>query len=129
MALFRFNTECRDQEVSSLRFEWEVQVPEFDASTFIKPAQRVKNRQDRLAILNQVAKEVIEEVRGEHPVSVFTYKGRSVIAMCRKDLRRARVRAGLPGVRVQDLKHTFGRRLRAAGVTLRDRQGLLGHKS
>ena|SRR5262245_25785233 len=33
----------------------------------------------------------------------------------------ARVRAGLPN-RAHDLKHTFGRRLRAAGVSFRDRQ-------
>jgi hypothetical protein len=32
-------------------------------------------------------------------------------------------------VRVHDLKHTFGRRLRAAGVSFEDRQDLLGHKS
>jgi hypothetical protein len=35
---------------------------------------------------------------------------------------------GFRRVRVHDLKHTFGRRLRAAGVTF-DRQDLLGHKS
>jgi hypothetical protein len=32
-------------------------------------------------------------------------------------------------VRVHDFKHTFGRRLRAAGVSFEDRQDLLGHKS
>jgi integrase len=32
-------------------------------------------------------------------------------------------------VRVHDLKHSFGRRLRAAGVSFEDRQDLLGHKS
>ncbi len=36
---------------------------------------------------------------------------------------------GLPQVRVHDLKHTFGRRLRAAGVSFEDRQDLLGHRS
>jgi len=41
----------------------------------------------------------------------------------------ARTRAGLPHVRVHDLKHTFGRRLRAAGVSFEDRQDLLGHRS
>ena len=41
----------------------------------------------------------------------------------------ARRRAGLYQVRVHDLKHTFGRRLRAAGVSYEDRQDLLGHKS
>lgn len=42
---------------------------------------------------------------------------------------RARTKAGLPQVRVHDLKHTFGRRLRAAGVSFEDRQDLLGHRS
>jgi hypothetical protein len=32
-------------------------------------------------------------------------------------------------VRVHDLKHTFDRRLRAAGVSFEDRQDLLGHRS
>ena len=41
---------------------------------------------------------------------------------------RARHAAGLPHVRVHDLKHTFGRRLRAAGVPLETRRALLGHK-
>jgi hypothetical protein len=34
-----------------------------------------------------------------------------------------------PGTSQLDLKHTFGRRLRAAGVSLEGRQDLLGHKS
>src|ERR1039457_3539844 len=36
---------------------------------------------------------------------------------------------GFRRVRVHDLKYTFGRRLRAAGVSFEDRQDLLGHKS
>ena len=36
---------------------------------------------------------------------------------------------GFRNVRVHDMKHTFGRRLRAAGVSFEDRQDLLGHKS
>jgi hypothetical protein len=32
-------------------------------------------------------------------------------------------------VRIHDLKHTFGRRLRAAGVSFEDRQDLLGYSS
>jgi len=35
---------------------------------------------------------------------------------------------GFRTVRVHDLRHTFGRRLRAAGVSLEDRRDLLGHK-
>ena len=36
---------------------------------------------------------------------------------------------GFRNVRVHDLKHTFGRRLRVAGVSFEDRQDLVGHKS
>ena len=35
---------------------------------------------------------------------------------------------GFRNIRVHDLKHTFGRRLRAARVSFEDRQDLLGHK-
>ena len=35
--------------------------------------------------------------------------------------------AGFKAIRVHDLKHTFGRRLRAAGVSLETRKVLLGH--
>jgi len=43
--------------------------------------------------------------------------------------RSARKRVKLDHVRVHDLKHTFGRRLRSMGVSLEDRQDLLGHRS
>ncbi|HBP5694928.1 TPA: site-specific integrase, partial [Pseudomonas aeruginosa] len=37
---------------------------------------------------------------------------------------------GFASIRIHDLKHTFGRRLRAAGVTEEDRRALLGgHKN
>ncbi len=42
---------------------------------------------------------------------------------------RASKEVSLPWVRVHDLKHTFGSRLRAAGVSFEDRQDLLGHRS
>ena len=129
MALFAVNTGCRDREVCNLRWEWEVSIPELDCSVFIIPAHRVKNREDRLVVLNQVAQSLIEKMRGQHPEYVFTYHGKPVDRMLRSAWRKARVRAGLTQVRVHDLKHTFGRRLRAAGVGFEDRQDLLGHKS
>ena len=52
-----------------------------------------------------------------------------VIAEYQASPRRASAPSGLKQVRVHDLKHTFGRRLRAAGVSFEDRQDLLGHRS
>jgi integrase len=129
MALFKVNTGTREQEVCSLRWDWEVQVPELDTSVFIIPAEHVKNGEERLVVLNSTARSVLEEVRGEHSQYVFTYHGHPVTGMNNTAWQKARVRAGLPQVRVHDLKHTFGRRLRAAGVSYEDRQDLLGHKS
>ena len=42
MALFAVNTGCRDQEICSLRWEWEVAVPQVATSVFIIPGTLVK---------------------------------------------------------------------------------------
>lgn len=130
MALFAVNTGCRDQELCHLRWNWERPVYAHDiGSVFVVPGSFVKNGEDRLIVLNPVARAVIDRQRGKHPERVFTYKGSPTKQMLNNGWKKARIRAGLPQVRVHDLKHTFGRRLRAAGVSFEDRQDLLGHKS
>ena len=129
MALFKVNTGTREHEVCTLRWDWEYPVPELDTSVFVVPRREVKNGQERVIVLNDVARRVIASRRGKHPTFVFSYRGKPVQRMLNSAWRRARVRAQLPGLRVHDLKHTFGRRLRAAGVSYEDRQDLLGHKS
>jgi integrase len=129
MALFAVNTGCREQEVCGLRWEWEVSIPQLSTSVFIIPANEVKNREDRLVVLNKVAKAVVEEMRGLHPEYVFSHRGKRLRNMNSRAWKETRERLGLQQVRVHDLKHTFGRRLRSAGVSFEDRQDLLGHKS
>ena len=129
MALFKVNTGCRNREVCGLRWDWEVAVPELETSVFLIPGNRVKNGDDRLVVLNRVARSVVERVRGAHRDYVFVYRGRPIETMHNTAWQSARRRAGLPQVRVHDLKHTFGRRLRAVGVSFEDRQDLLGHRS
>jgi len=129
MALFGVNTGCRDAEICGLRWDYEVEVPELKTSVFIIPGSGVKNGDDRLVVLNRVADSVIQSRRGKHPVFVFSYDGHPITRMLNSAWIRARKRTRLEQVRVHDLKHTFGRRLRAAGVSLEDRQDLLGHRS
>jgi len=160
MALFKVNTGCREQEVCGLRWDHEVRVPELGTSVFIIPGNRVKNGEDRLVVLNRVARSIIDSVRGLDPQFVFTYcpparraewgeqqpvppVRKPLSKMITKGWVRARERAadkwkkltgepapeGFRNLRVHDLKHTYGRRLRAAGVSFEDRQDLLGHKS
>ena len=157
MALYKVNTGCREQEVCKLRWEWEIKVPEIGTSVFLIPAgfggrhekAGVKNGDERLVVLNSVAMSVIDDQRGLHPVWVFPYgvsDGQGPTAVHRMNdsaWKKARVRAadkweqihktsahpGFRSIRVHDLKHSFGRRLRAAGVTEEDRKALLGHKN
>ena len=70
------NTGCREQEVCQLRWEWEIPIPELLTSVFVVPKEKVKNRRDRLVVLNTIAKAVIERERDNHPTHVFTYRGR-----------------------------------------------------
>ncbi len=132
MALYKVNTGCREQEVCQLRWEWEVQIPELETSLFILPSNdqfQTKNSQERVVVLNSIARRVVNEQRGKSKEFVFTYKGRRTLRILNSGWKLARIRADLPNVRVHDLRHTFGHRLRAAGVSFEDRQDLLGHKS
>lgn len=150
MALFKANTGTREQEVCKLRWEYEQYVPEIRRSVFVIPwdfggrheLSGVKNRITRIVVLNDVARNVIEGQRGKHVNWVFPYKGRPLHRMNDSAWRKARERAakrwlkekgvkpdpGFASIRVHDMKHTFGRRLKAAGVSLEDRKLLLGHK-
>lgn len=151
MALFKVNTGCREQEVCKLRWDWEISVPELGASVFLIPSDfggrnersGVKNGDERLVVLNSVAKSIIDKQRGLSSDWVFPYNGVAMHRMNDSAWKKARVRAaklwqeknlrpahpGYACIRVHDLKHTFGRRLRAAGVTQEDRKALLGHKN
>ncbi len=143
MMLFKVNTGTRDGEVCKLRWEWEIPVPELETSVFLIPRDVVKNREDRLVVLNHDAKAVIEARRGLHPTHVFDFRGKPIGQMGNSAWNRARVAAaqahaaqtgkpvvwGFEHLRVHDLKHTFGRRLRAAGVGLETRKVLMGHKN
>jgi integrase len=131
----------------------EQRVPELDTpairrSVFLLPGSVTKNGRPRLAILNDVAQSIVESQRGEHDTYVFTFldfRGeRTRLGTLRNSgwiaaRRRASVRyreelgkspaKGFQRIRAHDLRHTFGRLLRAAGVSLEDRQDLLGHES
>ena len=91
---------------------------------------QVRNGNVRLVVLNTAAMSLIEEQRGSDHGSVFTYHGHRITRMHNSAGKRGRQlvaeqypkgfqRVGpeaLRAVRFHDLKHTFGRRLRAAGA-------------
>ncbi len=129
MATFGIHTGCRDGEICNLRWDWEVQIPVMQTSLFVIPGCYVKNSDDRLVVLSDSAKAMIEKVRGVHPEYVFTYRDKPIARIMNSAWLNAREQAKLSMFRVHDLKHTFGSRLREAGVSFEDRQDLLGHRS
>jgi integrase len=125
MVLFAVHAGCRESEICGLSWREEIRLE--DGSVFLLEGDRTKNGKERIIVLNRVAQSVVEAQRGKHPEFVFTYRGHPVTRMNNSAWKKARERVGLTQVRVHDLRHTFGRRLRAAGVSLEDRQDLLGH--
>ena len=149
MAAFVVNTGVRDRELCQLRWSWERRISTPDAprgcrSVFALPPEVVKNGESRVIVLNDAAQAILERVRGRHRRFVFVSpRRRTPLGHLRSaGWHRARIRAaelyqewfgmdapaGFRSVRVHDLRHTFGRRLRAAGASLEDRRDLLGHK-
>jgi len=141
MVLYTVNTGARDDNVCGLRWDWEVPVPEVGRSVFVIPAMHYKGNRPHVQILNDVAWSVVEQCRGMHEEYVFVYRRERVKnvddepvmpygrieTMNNTGFQAARKAAGLAGVRVHDLRHTFGQRLREAGVQAEDRALLLGH--
>ncbi|MDH3428962.1 MAG: tyrosine-type recombinase/integrase [Gammaproteobacteria bacterium] len=131
-ALFAVNTGCREQEVCQLRWDWEVQLPEMETSVFILGSSITKTSTERVVVLNAVARRVIESRRGKQAERVFTYKGKSIAKLHSSAWKRAWKAVNLPtepGILkgVHNLRHTFSRRLRSAGIPLETRKALLGH--
>lgn len=141
MVLFALSTGARDANVCRLRWDWERPVPELGRSVFVIPPAEFKTNRTHVLILNDAAWSIVEACRGLHPDFVFTYRRervknhhldpamdyKPVATMNNTAFQNARAAAGLERMRVHDLRHTFGQRLRDAGVPEEDRALLLGH--
>jgi len=147
MALFATNTGLREQGVCWLRWDWEVAVPELGTTIFITPGRKrvyadgewpgEKNKEDQLVVLNSVTKAIIEVQRKNRQAGcpyVFPYRGKRVTRLHNSAWKKAWRAAGLPVCDEytrgpHNLKHTFGHRLRVAGVPLETRKKLLHHSN
>lgn len=141
MAEFAVNTGARDENICGLRWEWERPVPELKRSVFVIPPECFKSKRAHVLVLNDVAWGIVQRQRGRHAEHVFVWRRERVKnidqapameyhrigTMNNSGWQAARKAVGMELVRVHDLRHTFGQRLRQAGVTEEDRALLLGH--
>jgi integrase len=131
MCQFKVNTGLREQEVCGLRWEWEHVMGNQPSVFVIPPGSHKGGSFHRIVVLNSVARSVIEAVRGmdEHFVFVSPRTKKPLGCLNNNPWQKARRLAGLPFIRIHDLKHTYGERLEAAGVDFEVKQVLLGHKN
>jgi integrase len=132
MALFAVNTGARENVIAELRWEWEIKIPEIQSSIFLVPGGFTKNETPCMLVLNSTARKVIDSRRGKIDSHVFGYRGKAVDRINNSAWKKAWLRAGLPvGDEVlsgpHNLRHTFARRLRLAGVPLETRKALMHH--
>lgn len=126
--VFCINTGLRKEELFGLRWADLVEIPELSAFVFV--LNRTKNGEKRAVICNSIARRCVENMRGQSKEWVFPlHKMRCSNG---KVWQQAWERAGLPVAKkvkrgIHNLRHTFGHRLRAAGVSQENRNALLGH--
>lgn len=127
IAEFILYTGLRDTEACSLRWEWFVKGAKYPA--FIIPAHMNKNLEPRLVVLNAITCRLVDECRGHHPELVFGRKTR----LHNTNWKSAWIKAGLKRDGYlggpHNLRHTFGARLRAMGISSEDRKVFMGHVS
>jgi integrase len=142
MVLFALNTGLRNSEVCSLRWEWLKQEQGSEVWYFEIPGKFIKNGQNRIVVLNSVAEGLIlSKYDNQRSGQVFTYQGKGLKTMNGAAWKTALSAAayayeetigiqcpeGFQHLRVHDLRHTVGHRLRVAGVSEWDTAHLLGH--
>mgnify|MGYP001185187211 CR=1 FL=1 len=135
------HTGLRDAELRTLRWDHE-QPRQENCAVFLIPETVAKNKRARLVFCNALATAVIDQHRNNGADWVFPGKeNRCRGRLSSSGWRTARKRAadlyeetfgetasdGFRRVRIHDLRHTFGERLRLQGVSLDTCGDLLGH--
>jgi len=94
------------------------------------PASNSKSKRMRPVPLNETALEVLEQVQGRHPQWVFVNpRSRTRFKTLHGAWYEIREEAGMPWLRIHDLRHTYASLLVNSGRSLYEVQNLLGHSS
>lgn len=147
MAIFAVNTGARDHVIVNLRWEWLVDLGQRGLNPiFIVPREYVKGRiAEKVLTLNRIALQIVEKQQGRNTEFVFAWSKRQgsgsrdetnsrivyrpVSTMNNTAWQAARTRAGLEGLHVHDLRHTFATRLARAGVPKSTISQLMWHST
>ena len=128
------HTGMRKSELFNL--EWaDISFERYTVTVQAKEDWHTKNYKSRTLQLTPMLCEVLMEHRKMHlemgikSEYVFTYNGRRLRSNIKKSLSRVLEKAQLEGVTLHTLRHTFASQFVMAGVSLREIQELMGHRS
>lgn len=128
------HTGMRKSEMLNLKWS-DIDFDQRTISVTSKDDWHTKNYKARIWQLAPVLHDVLKEHEALQPPPplrneyLFTFRGRAIKKDIRKSLRRVMDKAGLSGVTLHTLRHTFASQLVMAGVSLRDVQELMGHQN
>jgi integrase len=119
------NTGMRACEIVGLRFS-EV---DFERLEINLPAERTKEAKPKTIPINRTVFEVLNRVKSDCGGAERVFPGEFTYQRASSLWREVCKAAGVVGLRVHDLRHTFASRLLEAGVRETDINRLLGHSS
>ncbi len=124
-ALFLLSTGARLNE--ALKAKWE--HIDIDNKVWIIPSSNSKSKRVRSIPLNDSALGVLNELgtKGKHEFLFVNSRTKMPLTTIQKGWRSIRAEAGLPNLRLHDLRHSFASLLVNNGQTLYSVQRILGH--
>jgi integrase len=117
------NTGLRRNELLSLRWK----NVHFTTSQLLIPKTNCKRKQLRMVPLNSVALEILQSLPRDHEYVFYNRRTGTYIRDIKTAFHAACEKAGIKGLRLHDLRHTFATRLRDKGESLTTIMKLMGH--
>jgi integrase len=121
-------TGARKGEVLGMRWN----DVDLSKGVWSKPASSTKQKELHSAPLSAAARQLLSERRGKGPVGEFVFRGDGVTGHrldIKRNWKKLTKAAGITGLRVHDLRHSFASQLVSAGSSLPLIGALLGHSN
>jgi integrase len=103
---------------------------DFGAGTWTKPGATTKQKTDHIVPLSAPARQLLAQIRERNSSAKFVFPGPGPTGHrtnLKRDWAQVCKAAGIVGLRVHDLRHSFAAQLASAGIGLNVISGLLGH--
>ena len=122
-------TGCRKSEVLAMRWA----DVDLTTGTWTKPGTTTKQKRDHVAPLSAPVRQLLSEIhKAQRPLAEFVFPGpgdSGHVVDIKRLWRRICAAAGISGLRIHDLRHSFASQLASGGASLPLIGSLLGHSN